>query len=519
MTKGSLYVIIGLSFLMFLAGISFSLNAQSAPPTELPTSAGDQEFRKIDHIWTIDNRPDSVEIHWILPNLDGEVDCRVQRWEINESNFTNVRILNREISPVNDEFTFLDTTAKDTTIEYGYKIWIMQDSFVYVSDEAFTVPKPSIKEWGDYHRQSDSAIFTNCLNDTIIIEQIDFTEPVPWHIDSVSVQAIINSNKFESSWQEADNSTCIFNMELNSDGAAHVDSMICEYAVIAKDQTGNTSRISNSRKAIIDISPPAIGKFSVAPNVNSSDSTSDGSIMITIKDLQDKISGLKYFQLYRKTTEQTNYELIGHYTTTSDLISIVDSSSNFEKRTLLDYRLRARDNVNNEDIIADSSVRCLLPPEITLAEHETTADSVEIASWNNYDITDVRHFEVMINDKILDTLINTDCNKIQLPEIGENRIKIRSAFLKVDGYDIVYSEWAEGDTVTRMYKPVTKINWVIVDHDTNFDTMHEGNLELTWEVDSAFDGKFAIFRTSTDEEHVWIATVEKSVAAKEVVAW
>ena len=114
---------------------------------------------------------------------------------------------------------------------------------------------------------------------------------------------IIESDTFYSQWQLPDNNSYVFNKYFSPDTAIQIDSSICTYKIIAKDEKANISRFSKGKSSVLDLSMPVIEHFSAEPQINESDSTSDGSIIIEIGRVSDRISGVKYCELYRKTAE------------------------------------------------------------------------------------------------------------------------------------------------------------------------------------------------------------------------
>ncbi len=49
-------------------------------------------YKIIDSIWTIDCRPDSVQLFWVGPESDSAINCKIQRWEIIDSSHINASI-------------------------------------------------------------------------------------------------------------------------------------------------------------------------------------------------------------------------------------------------------------------------------------------------------------------------------------------------------------------------------------------------------------------------------------------
>lgn len=232
------------------------------------------------------------------------------------------------------------------------------------------------------------------------------------------------------------------------------------YRVQTKDSLGNVSPWSSPiREAYQDAYPPGdISNLFVDAVLNPD--TMSGYMTIRWNAADDPISGVDFYQVYRKIGEFDTFEFIGTTSTThyEDPFSEIDTS------TIICYRTGSIDNVGNERAVWNTQweacARCPLGPHIEIvysgctdsAGNKYTAQDTASVCWPGYDITEVVEYKVVITGAA-DTVVyqqdpSAECVTIPLPADGEYFVVAQVLFT---GSEV--STWSNADSIIRHTTP------------------------------------------------------------------
>lgn len=312
-------------------------------------------------------------------------------------------------------------------------------------------------------------------------------QPDFWQADLIRAFFDNYENKrYDFPWKDANENFYI----LDPDPNIHApDGSNGKFFVQSKDQQGTTSRLSEGLEVIIDISPPYSNGSLELMNHFSEDST-DGWVELIWNRATDSLSGFSHYCIRRMIDDSTFTQIDSTSETNS-----TDDFSEIGYGTQIYYQIVAYDAIENSGIIAENDVRCLLGPEISSNADTTQENSVDL-TLDKFDLRDVTRFQVNNNDSCYD-IPNSNPLRIDLLD-GKNRIKVRAFFSSINGNTDVYSTWSNIDIVYRTRLPT--INWVTVNHDTNSNSMHQGNLIISWDGENLDDFAVKIFRKECEED-------------------
>ena len=170
------------------------------------------DYIKIDLIYTIDFRPDSVNLIWHGPESDTSINSKIQRWEFYDSAKCYISLINEIITPINGNYIYTDTDV-DTNFHYRYRIWFKEGEINWISNIVYTVPCPEITKFVDWVSE-DGIKYNDGRNDTICVapNSISLTKFDIWKADFLRVKLEIENREFLSPWQTSENNYCIFNV-------------------------------------------------------------------------------------------------------------------------------------------------------------------------------------------------------------------------------------------------------------------------------------------------------------------
>ena len=472
-----------------------NLSSNTTQQLTATVNSTQNDYVEITTIWTVDCRSDSdnrIELHWIGPESKFPKECRIQRWAISDMEPIGFSIITDSLQPTEEEYIYIDRNVDDDVV-YRYKVWLENSLEQWISVEVFTVPPPVLNKWWDWRQvpSIDTPYYVNGKDDIVEVDQSSLSTTIPelWIADFIRFRIALNGKEDTSEWQGVNELSYMFEEMPDADAT---DKNICYYYVQSKDVIGNTSRWSEPKEAVLDITPPAdINTLEVTPKFNGD--FTKGWLFIDWEE-PDDLCGAQLYSVYRKKDMNSEWEEIK--TSVKDT-EYKDTFEDIGINTTIYYKIGATDHVGNKreepEISLIDSARCLLRPEIELMEDIVDSDGnkyvktdyVEVDTIGKYDLTALVGFNVRRNslpDTIVD--INNVPFKVPLPEDEEYNIKVQALFMSSD--ETLKTTWSNPKSVIRIIPPgkvkIDSITNILPDWaDTNKYKPWEGHIYLSWQ--------------------------------------
>ena len=270
------------------------------------------------------------------------------------------------------------------------------------------------------------------------------------------------------------------------------------YRVQTKDLVGNLSPWSriddqaNEVKTIPDLFPAEDVPNLMIDVVKGTNAT-DSYMLIHWDPVNDPVSGLKEYLVFRKKGTGGTYEMVATVPAQNGAsqISYQDSFASIDTSTTIYYRIGSRDHVGNcrdfDDCAWEVGARCLLGPKVKLQATTKlingslfTTQTKVILDWSGYDLANVIGFVALVNGSQMQVGASTTQIQVDIHE-GLNRLAVKALF--DDGRE---SLWSDTLQVWRDTTPPPPVSWVKVENDSGY----QGNMHVHWSPSSDPAGVF-----------------------------
>lgn len=515
----SLLLLLTLTFIINYHGETYCniLNNESNSKSNIVIDSQVNNHIDIDKIWTVDCRPEPCEVYlfWIGPVTNSGVECRIQKWEYkNNGEMVRFYTIVTSLQPdTQNIYSFTDSEIEEG-MYYRYKVWMKHNGNHFISPEVFTVPQPSIGDWGDWPPNPAllDKVYVNGENDTVAVNSVEFCYPFNWCADSIKFRMIINSDTVDSGWRSKDKEYYVFNPKTKLDGVNDKDT--CHYFIRLKDCLGNISCWSESRMAVLDTFPPAeVGSLEVVPKINDKDSIC--WVEINWDEAYDNLSGLKSYSIYRKIASELDGKFYTIKTNLPDTCHFhKDTLDEVDGGTIIYYKIGSSDNVGNKregaEIRKIDSTLCLCSPSIEILADTITTNNKKFVktecakiSFSDCNLKYLVGFDVKLNGQT-DTTIKNNNNPFEVKLDRDTLFSIRVKAIFIFLSDTLKSLWSNKDIIYREYSPPACVRELKVSSDSTQwggdDFLHwEGNIYLKWEQPSNDAVSYQIFRKKSGE--------------------
>ena len=438
---------------------------------------------------------------------------------------------------------FVDYPADPPTESFAYQVRAV-DAVGNEGDGEFSgpvakLPVPRITAWYDWSRPDYSWIdyYRQGITNTIFVQDSrpGNENQILYPPDSVRFQAIRDSLKyfpirwepgkqfFESRYKENGKITAWIPLshfaydsirylfDLSNGGqndGNYIDHHRYHFRVQYKDHFANYSAWSDTVWERQDVFPPEDVNLQIIKPVIEGDTT--GFLRVSWKKTVDSVTGVAYYEIYRKIGESGTFQLID----TTSQTTYDDPFDSITTNRVISYKVGSVDHVGNErpfdQINDEESAKCLVGPTIkilgdviTYKNHlYTKADALNFY-WENFVADDIYKYEVQVRGVVDSSFYLIDPSATNfiwpLPRLGTYSVRVRAIY-SVGNQSI----WSHPIAVIKVGPP-SDIHLVVQNN-----TSPRGFIALTWNEnpDVLPIKSYKIFRWSIGGSPELIATLQ-----------